>query len=158
MIDRNLERFVQESNAIEGILRPPTVKELTEHEGFLALDELTVEAVCRFCWEVAGVELRDKPGRNVRVGKHVPPVGGRVIRTDLEALLEAVNRGALTPYEAHVRYELLHPFMDGNGRSGRAIWLWQMQRDKGYTATFALSFLHRFYYQALDGARAGSDA
>jgi Fic family protein len=37
--------------------------------------------------------------------------------------------------------------MDGNGRSGRAIWLWQMLRQEGGAP---LGFLHHFYYQTLE--------
>lgn len=46
---------------------------------------------------------------------------------------------------------MLHPFMDGNGRTGRAVWAWAMQRDG--QDPFALSFLHRFYYQTLEYSR-----
>jgi len=41
--------------------------------------------------------------------------------------------------------------MDGNGRSGRAIWAWQMLGDE--QDPFAIPFLHRFYYQTLDASR-----
>jgi len=41
--------------------------------------------------------------------------------------------------------------MDGNGRTGRAIWAWQMQRLG--RDPFALPFLHRFYYQTLEAIR-----
>ena len=55
---------------------------------------------------------------------------------------------ALGACETHVRYELLHPFLDGNGRSGRALWLWLMGQAP-------LGFLHTFYYQTLSAARHG---
>ena len=48
-------------------------------------------------------------------------------------------------------YEMLHPFMDGNGRSGRALWAWMMLRLG--QDPFALLFLHRFYYQTLENSR-----
>ena len=50
------------------------------------------------------------------------------------------------PWVFHVQYERLHPFTDGNGRSGRALWAWQMMRRR---EGLALGFLHRFYYQTL---------
>lgn len=49
----------------------------------------------------------------------------------------------MSPFTTHLRYESIHPFSDGNGRSGRALWLWQM---KGRAP---LGFLHQFYYQTL---------
>ena len=40
-----------------------------------------------------------------------------------------------------------HPFTDGNGRSGRALWLWQMNNHAPF------GFLHTFYYQTLENSR-----
>lgn len=151
----DLYEFVVESNRIEGILREPTDAELEAHETFLALSQITVPAVADFVYACAGASLRSQPGMDVRVGRHVPQRGGPDIPLALEGLLAEINRHVATPYEAHVRYEKLHPFMDGNGRSGRVIWAWQMARDLGGPDPFALGFLHRFYYQALDGSRRG---
>lgn len=146
-----LRTFIQESNGIEGIHRVGHW-DVEAHASLLVLSRLGVEDLQDFVREIAGVELRRESGMDVRVGSHVPPPGGPQIRADLHDLLEEINDGRLTPYEAHVRYETLHPFLDGNGRSGRAVWAWQMRRDG--LDPFALPFLHRFYYQSLDGARA----
>jgi hypothetical protein len=140
--------FVVESNRIEGILRKPTEAETNVHEWFLQLDRVRTRDVERFVETVAGASLRDREGRNVRVGAHYPPPGHREMGLWLGDLLEAAYVGAQTSWETHNRYEKLHPFMDGNGRSGRAIWAWQMQRE-GHDP-FLLPFLHRFYYQTLD--------
>lgn len=147
-----LERFIAESNRIEGINRDPTVTEGNAHIAFLALPHPTVPALVEFVREVAGAELRDKRGHDVRVGGYIPPRGGPQVAADLAALLFAADKpGAPHAHEVHVAYEQLHPFMDGNGRSGRVLWAWQMLRDG--QDPFALSFLHRFYYQTLDASR-----
>ena len=46
------------------------------------------------------------------------------------------------------RYETLHPFMDGNGRSGRILWAWQMI-EHNIAPGLSLGFLHAYYYQTL---------
>lgn len=142
----SVREFIAESNNIEGIHRV-TNEEIDETERFLALPKLTVEDVSSLVSVYAPhAKLRISPGMNVIVGEHVPPYGGPQILIRLDALLEAISSHSYSPYEGHIRYETLHPFMDGNGRSGRAIWLWQMGKAP-------LGFLHHFYYQALQGAR-----
>lgn len=135
---------VAESNRIEGILRPPTKAELAEHERFVGLVHPTIDDLIQFVSVYQpGAKLRDKPGLDVRVGNHVPPSGGPGIRTLLIDHLD--NQLWMSAWKAHVDYETLHPFTDGNGRSGRALWYWRMKK----TRLVELGFLHGFYYQTL---------
>lgn len=143
----NLIDFIRESNRIEGINRKPTEREIEAHKVFLRLPVINTESLCDF---VAAVQpkavLRDTQGLDVRVGNHLPPLGGLLIVSALESLLDAINDGEINAYEAHQRYESLHPFTDGNGRSGRVLWLWMMEAAP-------LGFLHSWYYQSLSGYR-----
>jgi len=147
----NLESFVRESLAIEGITRDPTPAELAVTEQFLQLRRLLLPAVVNLVNVYApGARLRNVVGMNVMVGRHVPPRGGPHIWKQLEDLLDDIALEKHTPYSAHVAYETLHPFMDGNGRSGRAIWAWMMLRDG---SDIPLGFLHHWYYQSLAESR-----
>lgn len=142
-----LTDFIAESNRIEGIERSVWLVELEAHAWLLSEPKLSVAHVSRFVEVVAGMKhrLRDQAGLNVRVGGHTPPAGGRQVGRLLHEILGRVN-GRGDPFECHRAYENLHPFTDGNGRSGRAIWLWQMQRQHGGAP---LGFLHHWYYQSL---------
>jgi hypothetical protein len=79
----------------------------------------------------------------VRVGNHIAPEGDPTIARRLTRMLDMANRTS-DPWRVHVAFETLHPYMDGNGRTGRAIWVWQTQRTG--QDPFALPFLHRLYY------------
>lgn len=152
-----LKEFLKESLMIEGIKRDPTPEEITATLLFLDLIKLTLADVSNLVklYEPTAV-LRDTVGLNVKVGIHRPLRGGIDVKHKLEKLLEAisdrilVNEKMINPFEAHCEYEILHPYTDGNGRSGRAIWLWHMLHLR---KTPSLDFLHHFYYQTLDAAR-----
>ena len=140
-----IKGFITESNKIEGITRPPTKSEVEVFTKFLELKKVTVGDLENFVSVYQpGAALRDQVGLNVRVGTHYPPSGGPEIKGRLKGIL--ANLSTMSPYEAHVEYETLHPFTDGNGRSGRALWAWQM-------GEFPRGFLHEFYYQTLGASR-----
>lgn len=143
-----LRGFIAESNRIEGIHRAVTRGEMVAHEHLLAAPALTVPLLESFVWTIAHAPIRKSVGMNVRVGNHLPPAGGPEIIGELTRLLWEGAPSPALAYETHCRYEALHPFMDGNGRSGRAIWLWQM----GGIERAALGFLHHFYYQTLNAS------
>ncbi len=141
-----IHKFIEESNAIEGINRAVTKEEVKETFRFIALDEITLEELQQFVSVMQpDALLRDKEGMDVKVGNHFPPKGGQYIKDELALLLEVMLDG--DPFYAHKSYESLHPFMDGNGRSGRAIWLWQMLKLKKNFAP--MGFLQSYYYQSL---------
>lgn len=147
MADTELALFVRESNWIEGIKRDPTEEEIEAHAQFLARKELTITSFELFVERIQpGATLRKKVGMDVQVGDHVAPVGGPGIERRLQSLIFQANvHGRNVVYMIHRDYEYLHPFTDGNGRSGRAWWLKMM----GGPSRVPLGFLHTWYYQSL---------
>jgi hypothetical protein len=145
------EFFIRESNKIEGIIRDPTQEEIAEFNRFFKLRIITIEELERFVSVYQpGAKLRDEYNLNVRIGKYYPPFGGPEIRDKLQEILKMPlptnMNDASYAYKRHIAYEKLHPFTDGNGRSGRMLWAWDMQ-------DISLGFLHRFYYQTLENSK-----
>lgn len=52
----------------------------------------------------------------------------------------------LDPKEAHIRFEHIHPFVDGNGRTGRML-MWWHERQLGKEPTLILAAEREEYYK-----------
>jgi Fic family protein len=103
----------------------------------------------------------------VRVGRYVPPPPEDVSGLMAELLdwwntpsadLSPVISSAIV----HYRFEAIHPFADGNGRTGRALALWELYR-RGFDTHHIFSVDEYYwedrprYYAALDAVRREGD-
>ncbi len=133
---------------------------------------LTHEDIFRLHAIIAGrVMDQGEAGRyrtmRVRVGQFVPPPPEDVSGLMFE-LLEWWNKDApglspvLSSAIVHHRFETIHPFADGNGRTGRALALWELYR-RGFDShhIFAVDEFYwedrSRYYAALDAVRHAGD-
>lgn len=84
-----LRRFVEESNVIEGIL-DTTSEELNAHLRALT-SPMSVGTLRNFVYDVAGANLRNRPGMNVRVGDWRPIAGGPEVESRLSDMLNSAS-------------------------------------------------------------------
>jgi Fic family protein len=99
----------------------------------------------------------------VRVGNHMPPPANQVSPL-MRELLEWWNQKSsawspvITSAVIHYRFEDIHPFADGNGRTGRMLALWELYR-RGFDTHHLFSVdevyweKRQLYYQHLDLVR-----
>lgn len=99
----------------------------------------------------------------VRVGRYVPPSPADVSGLMFELLTwwnqESIQMSpVLSSAIIHYRFEAIHPFADGNGRTGRALALWELYR-RGFDTHHIFSVDEFYwedrprYYAALDAVR-----
>ena len=146
--------FCVESNRIERKFSEIEHTQMeTKLRSLLDEPELTEDLIVDFA-KMCGGEYRVKNGMDVVIANHRPMIGGITIKNELQKIIKRANEGD-DPFDVHCDFEILHPFMDGNGRTGRAIWVWQMWNQKDYYLD--IGFLHLFYYQTLDKIRTIND-
>lgn len=103
----------------------------------------------------------------VRVGNYFPPKP-EVVRKLASELLDWWNEKSskwspvISSAIIHYRFEAIHPFGDGNGRTGRALALWELYR-RGFDTHHIFSIDEFYwedrqgYYRALDNVRRQND-
>lgn len=103
----------------------------------------------------------------VRVGNHVPPPPEEVSGLMFELIdwwnqKSTVLSPVLSSAILHYRFETIHPFADGNGRTGRALALWELYR-RGFDTHHIFSVDEFYwedrprYYATLDSTRTSGE-
>lgn len=117
--------FVIESNAIEGVWQSNLEEDIKATDIFLALDEITLEAVEMLAKSYNASTVLVEPKR--------------------EALQDLLSEPVTSPYLAHLSFMAIAPFTAANGLVGRTLWLWHMNKSEEQVD---LPFLQMFYRQA----------
>jgi len=126
---QKLEEFLKESNAIENEFSVIAFEDaLKAWNALILYDELTKEnilethntLICRLEPSIAG-RIRTV---NVRVGYQIAPEPEK-LEFMLEELLKLVPKTKDEIKKWHIAFEYIHPFGDGNGRTGRILMNWQ---------------------------------
>ncbi|MBI2988348.1 MAG: Fic family protein [Deltaproteobacteria bacterium] len=129
---------------------------------------ITHEDVLRLHAIIGGMVMdQGRAGRyrdiQVRVGRYLPPSPEQVSGL-MSELLDWWNKEAskwspvITSAIIHYRFEEIHPFADGNGRTGRTLALWELYR-RGFDTHHIFSVDEFYwedrprYYESLDVVR-----
>ncbi|OGQ55559.1 MAG: hypothetical protein A2W66_03880 [Deltaproteobacteria bacterium RIFCSPLOWO2_02_56_12] len=129
---------------------------------------ITHEDILKLHAIIGGMVMdQGKAGRyrdiRVRVGRYLPPPPEQVSGL-MSELLGWWNEEAskwspvVTSVIIHYRFEEIHPFADGNGRTGRTLALWELYR-RGFDTHYIFSVDEFYwedrprYYEALDAVR-----
>ncbi|MBI2547449.1 MAG: Fic family protein [Candidatus Aenigmarchaeota archaeon] len=135
----NILRFCKESNRIENITHDdPTSLYIVHH--LAAFDyiknnkRISIRELHRILMEVDserflidyGERIGEYRKHRVRIGSHIPPPPQIVelLMKNLQDDIEASLKGEYKPdteWYFHNRFEIIHPFVDGNGRTGRLL-------------------------------------
>lgn len=138
--------FIKQSNELENIFRDPTQDEIKEFKRFITLPAITISEIERFLSIYQpDAKLRNEYGLNVKVDNYYPPFGSPEMGSKLNEVLTISD-----PFLLHMNYEFLHPFTDGNGRSGRALYAWAIKDSPRRSLGWKNNFLTNFYFEALN--------
>lgn len=156
----DMREHIRQSNLIEGISDPAEVEQSMKAWAFLLDQPRLKHDVIRhvqriitanqpgLCDDQRGA-YRDVSQTNVRVGAYRPPSWDQVKILMCDWLRDLEAR---SPWINHVVYEGIHPFVDGNGRTGRMFMWWQQIRERQEARLFEAA--DRFdYYRELERTR-----
>lgn len=131
-----MREHIKQSNLIESVLDPQEVDQSVKAWNYLKdQPKLTEDVVLKThylimerLWPSIAGSFRTC---NVEVGGRLCPSWHDVPHLMTEWLYRYPS---MSPREAHIAFEHIHPFRDGNGRTGRMLMWWQ-EKDLGLEPT-----------------------
>lgn len=148
-IDKKYEQYIHESNLIEGIDDSNEDKEsLKAWKWLLTRNGINQTVLLELHRRITHLQLPENEAGHYRtiqvyVGNYTPtaPV---YVPTSIGYWLQ--NWLDKTPKESHIDFEKIHPFIDGNGRTGRMLMWWQ-ELKRGGEPTILLNSEKQDYYK-----------
>ncbi len=166
--NENMIRFCKESNLIEGISKDdPTSPYISQHlaafEYMRTNERISIRELHRRLMggliEAEGESAGEYRRHYVRIGQHTPPPPGPTIELLMGELEEYMESALGKGYEQHMewefhnRFEVIHPFVDGNGRTGRLLLNFVRMHYFPEEIVIVNSQNRQLYYQMLDEYR-----
>lgn len=127
------EEFIRESNAIEGVYNEDSFTQAMYAWEYLKTKKELTPHVIKKTHKILMLNQSLQPDQKGYFRKCPVYIGGReafrweLIQTAIEHWCEYIvsSHNEMAIQEDHVRYEKIHPFIDGNGRTGRMFMNWQ---------------------------------
>lgn len=149
----DMKQHIRESNLIEGVDNPKEDRRSLWAWNWLIKQEAIVPSVIlelhrkimlkKLCPSERGHYRKVQ----VWVGRHKPPEAQWVEQLIYDWCMN-VNYNSLIEYpkKAHIEFERIHPFIDGNGRTGRML-MWWHELKQGKPPTLILNSQKQDYYK-----------
>lgn len=129
LIPAQLDEFIKESNAIEGVYDMDSFADAKFAMMWLLKQKMITIPVILHTHKL----LMERQNLETRYVGHFRNqsvwIGGKEIlyysiQSSINEWCERMNEVEADPKQLHIEYEKLHPFIDGNGRTGRMFMNW----------------------------------